>query len=167
MAVSVLVLAAVAVLAVVLLRSGSATSAEQSTSEAGASTSGSAAPDDGCAVDLAAPAVTAAIAAQPAPADGGRWSATPTAGTYRPCAALSTAVVTTTGGPGTPTTAALMFHDGEYVGPEANQVYDVTGVDEAASTDDTVVLDYRGQDGPAQLRVHWDGSRVVLLRDGP
>lgn len=133
-------------------------------------------PPADCGVDLSAAAVSDAIASLPTePGTGADWYPQPLEGNYDPCATLSTALVTIEGATGSSPVQALMFHDGEYLGTGTSRAYGLTSWNEGATTDDTVVLDYRsGQSCTAcddgvltTVRYRWDGSRVQMLDPAP
>ncbi|WP_280265489.1 LppP/LprE family lipoprotein [Nocardia wallacei] len=126
-----------------------------------------------CGVDLASPVVRDAIARLPVePVTATPWSADPAtlAGNFDPCVTLSTAIVTIQGATGSSPQHALLFHRGEYVGTATEKAYGFTTLAASASTDDTVVLDYKTpgscnacDDGAhTQVGFHWDGQRVVM-----
>ena len=96
-------------------------------------------------------------------------------GNYDPCATLSTALVTVEGATGSSPITALMFHDGSYLGTATSNAYAFTSLNEARTTDDTVVLDYKdGRNvctacqGPINaVRYQWQGDHVVMLDPAP
>jgi hypothetical protein len=100
-----------------------------------------------CGIDIhASEVVTAANNLQPPPGLDASWTPTPYGGNYNPCATLSTALIRPQkidpAAPG----LALMFHRGEYVGtapltPSNYLYFNIT-----RSSDDTVALDYKGDD---------------------
>jgi hypothetical protein len=106
----------------------------------------SAVPPATCGVNLAASQIT--VAAQhlaPYPGTDWRWSTDPrmVEGNFNPCATLSTALVTVEGATGSSPVAALMFHNGDYLGTATSKAYGFTSLKTARSTDGTVVLDYQ------------------------
>lgn len=103
----------------------------------------------------------------PEPATGVGWSSTPVDGNFDPCADLSTILVAVEGGTASSPMQALMFHRGTYLGTGTLEAYGFTSLDAAASTGDTVVLQYRsGQscnacdDGCPAGALPLDGSNV-------
>ncbi|KUI24755.1 hypothetical protein AU196_15650 [Mycobacterium sp. IS-1742] len=70
---------------------------------------------------------------------------------------------------------ALMFNRGTFLGTGTSRDYAFISLNRAASTDDTVVLNYRVgksctacDDGTTfSVRYHWDGSRVQMLDPPP
>ncbi|RDI51082.1 LppP/LprE family lipoprotein [Nocardia mexicana] len=126
-----------------------------------------------CGIDLSSPVVRAAVAQLPAePATQAPWNTNPATfeGNFDPCVTLSAAIVTIEGATGSSPQHALLFHRGEYIGTATAEAYGFTTLAAAASTDDTVVLDYKTpgscnacDDGThTQVGFHWDGRRVVM-----
>ncbi|GAB2710401.1 LppP/LprE family lipoprotein [Nocardia thraciensis] len=126
-----------------------------------------------CGIDLSSPVVRAAVAQLPAePTTQAPWSTNPAtfAGNFDPCVTLSTAIVTIEGATGSSPQHALLFRRGQYIGTATAEAHGFTTLDAAASTDDTVVLDYKTPgscnacDDATHSRVgfHWDGQRVVM-----
>jgi hypothetical protein len=64
-------------------------------------------------------------------------------GNFDPCATLSTALVTVERATGSSPTTALMFHSGTYLGTATSKAYGFTSFNDAWTTDDTVVLNYK------------------------
>jgi hypothetical protein len=123
-----------------------------------------------------ATALRSALAQLPSePSTGADWESTPLYSNYNPCADLSTILVMIERGTGSSPMQALMFHRGEYLGTGTSQAYGFTSLNYAASTDDTVVLNYKvpGECNacpPAAIhsvRYHWQGDRVVMLDPPP
>lgn len=125
-----------------------------------------------CGVDLASPVVRAAVAELPRePRTQAGWATDPATfqGNFDPCATLSTAIVTIEGATGSSPEQALLFHRGEYVGTATPEAHGFTTL-AAATTDDTVVLDYKTPGScnacpdatHTQVGFHWDGQRVVV-----
>lgn len=137
-----------------------------------------AAPPTACGVNLASQRITEAVASLPAyPGTDWAWSADPRTiyGNYDPCATLSTALVTVERATGSSPVTALMFHNGSYVGTATSEAYAFTSLNEARTTDDTVVLDYKdGRNvctacpGPINtVRYQWQGDHVAMLDPAP
>jgi hypothetical protein len=80
-------------------------------------------------------------------------------------------LVTVEGATGSSPVTALMFHDGSYLGTATARAYGFTTLDEAQTTDDTVVLTYKTPGAcnacePAavtNVRYQWQGDHVVML----
>ncbi len=121
--------------------------------------------------------VTAAQRLAPYPGTDWRWSTDPRTieGNFNPCVALSAALVTVEGATSSSPVAALMFHNGEYLGTATSKAYGFTTLNTARSTDDTVVLDYKTPGAcnacpPAavmSVRYQWQGDHVVMLDPPP
>ncbi|MGV0852643.1 LppP/LprE family lipoprotein [Mycolicibacterium phlei] len=109
------------------------------------------------------------------PLTGAKWDPTPVGSNYDPCARLSAVLLTveraTAGSP----VQALLFHHGEYVGTGTARAHGFTSLNEAASSDDTVVLTYKVPGEctacpPAavyNVRYRWQDGRVVMLDPPP
>ncbi|MBB5916961.1 hypothetical protein BJY24_005873 [Nocardia transvalensis] len=131
-----------------------------------------------CGVDLGAPAVRQAASALPPEASThAAWNTDPATfeGNFDPCATLSTAIVSIAGATGSSPQHALMFHRGEYLGTATADARGFTTLAAAATTDDTVVLDYKTPGScnacpdatHTQVGFHWDGTRVVMEGNPP
>ena len=138
--------------------------------------SAEAVPPSGCGVDLASPQIfSAAQHLAPYPGTDWRWSTDPIGGNFNPCGTLSTALVTVEGATGSSPVAALMFHNGEYLGTATSESYGFTSLNTARTTADTVVLDYKTPGAcnacpPAavtSVRYQWQGDHVVRLDPPP
>lgn len=137
-----------------------------------------------CGVDLSSPVIAEAVTRlRPAFDDpelqgdpNVQWSPDYVNGNYDPCATLSGVTVTITGATGSSPVQVLMFHEGVYQGTGTYDAYGSTSVDLAASTDDTVVVDYRYTQGDesnadasglAVVRYRWVDDRVEMLDQLP
>ncbi len=118
----------------------------------------------------------AALSQLPAePVTGMEWNSTPIDTNYNPCADLSTVLVMIDKGTASSPVQALMFHHGEYLGTGTSKAYGFTSLNKAASTGDTVVLDYStpGECNacpPAavtSVRYQWQGDHVEMLDPPP
>jgi len=137
-------------------------------------------PNSGCGPDQAT-AVQSALAQIPPPqiaaATGARWSANiwPPDSNYNPCADLSTVLITVEGATGSSPMQALMFHRGTYLGTGTVKDYPYMSLNKAASTNDTVVVNYKVgktcsgcNDGiTTPVRYHWVGTKVQMLDPAP
>ena len=102
-----------------------------------------------------------------------RWSANiwPPDSNYNPCADLSTVLITVEGATGSSPMQALMFHRGTYLGTGTVKDYAYMSLNKAASTNDTVVVNYQVgktcsgcNDGiTTPVRYHWDATKVQML----
>ncbi|MDT5338814.1 MAG: hypothetical protein QOD90_4319 [Mycobacterium sp.] len=143
---------------------------------ASATPSAAAPPGSQCGVNLGAPQIAQAVRSVP-PVAGldAPWDPNPYGGNFDPCAALSTALVTVQGATGSSPEQALLFHNGEYVGPATPQAYPFTSLDTAGTNDGVVVLDYKdGRNvctacqGPVHVvRYQWQFDRVWMLDPAP
>ncbi|WP_067669238.1 LppP/LprE family lipoprotein [Nocardia miyunensis] len=131
-----------------------------------------------CGVDLSSPTIGDAIAKLPVePVTHAPWDTNPASfeGNFNPCATLSTAIVTIQGATGSSPNQALMFHSGRYLGTATSKAYGFTSLAAAATTDDTVALNYKTSgscnacsDGTlTQVKFHWDGTHVVMIGRPP
>lgn len=140
-------------------------------------------PSSACGPD-AATAVRSAITQMPAPqiasttsATDARWSSSvwQPDSNYDPCTDLSTVLITIEGATGSSPMQAMMFHRGTFLGTGTVKDYPFISLDKAASTDDTVVLNYKdGRSvctacpGPiTSVRYQWQGDHVQMLDPAP
>ena len=137
-----------------------------------------AAPPTTCGVNLASQQILNAVRSLPADATTGRtWATDPRSfeGNFNPCATLSTALVTVEGATGSSPVTAMMFHDGTYLGTASSKAYGFTSLNSSATTDDTVVLNYKTPGvcnacAPAavtSVRYQWQGDHVAMLDPAP
>ena len=137
-----------------------------------------AAPPTTCGVNLASQQVIGAVRSLPPyPGTGWAWNTDPRTfeGNFNPCATLSTALVTVEGATGSSPTTALMFHNGTYLGTATAKAYGFTSLNNARTTDDTVVLNYKTPGAcnacpPAAItsvRYQWQGDHVAMLDPAP
>lgn len=137
-----------------------------------------AAPPANCGVNLASQQVADAVRSLPPyPGTGWAWSTDRRTleGNYNPCATLSTALATVEGATGSSPVTALMFHNGIYVGTATSKAYGFTSFNGQATTDDTVVLNYKTPGAcnacaPAAInsvRYQWQGDHVAMLDPPP
>lgn len=129
----------------------------------------------GCAVDITAPQVVSAIKSQNASlqqAFGWDWDTDTTYvdGNYSPCAALSVAVTSVEGATGSSPDLAVLFHDGQFVGPATPKFYPFVAFNSAQSTNDTVVLDFKDpnscsacEGNTTSVRFQWRNDHVEAL----
>ena len=137
-------------------------------------------PVNACGPDQAT-AVQSAIAQMPPPQIAAtidaHWSANvwqPNSN-YDPCVDLSTVLVTIDRATGSSPMQALMFHRGVFLGTGTVRDYSFMTLNKTASTNDTVVIDYKdGRNvctacpGPiTSVRYQWQGDHVVMLDPAP
>jgi hypothetical protein len=129
-------------------------------------TSGTPAPADPCAVNLAAPAIVKAVSQLPRdPRSGQPWSPEPLAGNYSACADLSAVIVKANTNAEYPSKRAVLFHRGEFVPQSVPDTYGFSGIDLAHCTADTVALQsasgIAGLTGMVKFR--WNGTGVEII----
>ena len=99
-----------------------------------------AAPDP-CAVNLAAPEIAKAVSELPRdPRSGQAWSPEPLAGNYNECAQLSAVIVRANTNAENPNTRAVLFHLGKFIPTGVPDTYGFNGIEQSATTGDTVAL---------------------------
>ena len=137
-------------------------------------------PVNACGPDQAT-AVQSGLAQMPPPQMAARmavrWSSNIWAqgSNYEPCADLSTVLITIEGATGSSPMQAMMFHRGTFLGTGTVKDYSFITLNKAASTNDTVVLNYKdGRNvctacpGPiTSVRYQWQGDHVVMLDPPP
>ena len=124
------------------------------------------APADPCDVNLAAPEILRAVSELPRdPRSDQPWSPEPLAGNYNECAPLSAVIVKANTNATNPNTRAVMFHLGKFIPTGVPDTYGFNGLDDTATTGDTVALQYtNGTSGlKSVVRFRWNGNGVELL----
>ena len=128
-----------------------------------------------CSVDLSAPEVVSAVKSQNPGLQreyGWDWDSDPTymTGNYNRCAPLSVALTSVERGTGSSPDLAVFFHNGQFVGPASTKYYAFISLNQAATTPDTVVLNYKDPnscsacEGPIYpVRYKWQGDHVQAL----
>jgi hypothetical protein len=125
----------------------------------------SAAPADPCAVNLAAPEIAKAVSDLPRdPRSNQPWSPEPVAGNYNECAPLSAVIIKANTNAANPNSRAVLFHLGKFIPTGVPDTYGFNGIDETATTGDTVALMYAsGTSGlKSVVRFRWTGNGVEL-----
>ena len=125
---------------------------------------------DPCAVNLGAPEIVKAVSELPRdPRSNQAWSPEPVAGNYNECAQLSAVIVKANTNSENPNTRAVLFHLGKFIPTGVPDTYGFNGIDNSASTGDTVALKYSG--GIAGLdsvvKFRWNGNGVELIGNTP
>jgi hypothetical protein len=124
------------------------------------------APADPCAVNLGAPQIAKAVSDLPRdPRSNQPWSPEPLAGNFNECAPLSVVIVKANTNAENPNTRAVMFHLGKFIPTGVPDTYGFNGIDESATTGDTIALMY-SSDGTglkSVVRFHWNGNGVELI----
>ncbi len=173
-------LAAVAVLALAGCDSGDSTASKTPEPTAGSTPSpssppasqsatgepGTSAADDPCAIDLAAPEIAKAASALPRdPRSNQGWNPEPLAGNYNECAQLSAVIIRANTNSDNPNTRALLFHRGKFIPTGVPDTYGFNGLDLAATTGDTVALEYSGgvPELDSVVKFRWNGRGVELI----
>ena len=125
---------------------------------------------DPCAVNLAAPEIAKAVSELPRdPRSNQAWSPEPLAGNYNECAQLSAVIVKANTNAENPNTRAVLFHLGKFIPTGVPDTYGFNGIDDSATTGDTVALVYSsgaaGLDSVVKFR--WNGNGVELIGNTP
>ncbi|AQA06514.1 hypothetical protein BVC93_18730 [Mycobacterium sp. MS1601] len=122
-------------------------------------------PADPCAVNLAAPAIVAAVSELPKdPRSGQGWNPEPVAGNYNECAPLSAVIIRANTNADNPNTRAVLFHLGKFIPTGVPDTFGFNGIEPTQSTGDTVALKYTdglGLDSIVKFR--WNGNGVELI----
>lgn len=124
------------------------------------------APADPCAVNLAAPEIAKAVSDLPRdPRSDQPWNPEPLAGNFNECAPLSVVIVKANTNAENPNTRAVMFHLGKFIPTGVPDTYGFNGIDESATTGDTVALMYSSSPTGLKsvVRFHWNGNGVELI----
>lgn len=127
---------------------------------------GTSAADDPCAIDLAAPEIAKAASALPRdPRSNQGWNPEPLAGNYNECAQLSAVIIRANTNSDNPNTRALLFHRGKFIPTGVPDTYGFNGLDLAATTGDTVALEYSGgvPELDSVVKFRWNGRGVELI----
>jgi hypothetical protein len=124
------------------------------------------APADPCAINLAAPEIAKAVSELPRdPRSGQPWSPEPLAGNYNECAPLSAIVIKANTNADNPNTRAVLFHLGKVIPTGVPDTYGFNGIDETATTGDTIALMYLNETSGLKsiVRFRWNGNGVELV----
>ena len=125
---------------------------------------------DPCAVNLAAPEIAKAVSELPRdPRSNQAWSPEPVAGNYNECAQLSGVIVKANTNSDNPNTRAVLFHLGKFIPTGVPDTYGFNGIDDSATTGDTIALKYSGgvQGLDSVVRFRWNGNGVELVGNTP
>jgi hypothetical protein len=123
-------------------------------------------PADPCAINLAAPEIAKAVSELPRdPRSGQPWSPEPLAGNYNECAPLSAIVIKANTNADNPNTRAVLFHLGKVIPTGVPDTYGFNGIDETATTGDTIALMYLNETSGLKsiVRFRWNGNGVELI----
>lgn len=124
------------------------------------------APADPCAINLAAPAIASAVSELPRdPRSEQPWNPEPLAGNYNECAALSAVIVKANTNADNPNTRAVLFNRGTFIPTGVPDTYGFNGIDDSATTGDTVALMYTNPATSLRsvVRFRWNGNGVELI----
>ena len=125
---------------------------------------------DPCAVNLAAPEIAKTVSELPRdPRSGQAWSPEPLAGTYNECAQLSAIIIKANTNAENPNTRAVLFHLGKFIPTGVPDTYGFNGIEQSATTGDTVALVYsNGTPGlESVVKFRWNGAGVELIGNTP
>lgn len=125
---------------------------------------------DPCAINLAAPEIVKTVSELPRdPRSNQAWSPEPLAGNYNECAQLSAVIIRANTNSENPNTRAVLFHLGKFIPTGVPDTYGFNGIDDSATTGDTIALKYSG--GVAGLdsvvKFRWNGNAVELIGNTP
>jgi hypothetical protein len=122
-------------------------------------------PADPCAVNLAAPAIVAAVSELPKdPRSGQNWNPEPLAGNYNECAPLSAVIVKANTNADNPNTRAVLFHLGKFIPSGVPDTFGFNGIETTQSTGDTVALKFTNGLGlDSIVKFRWNGNGVELI----
>ncbi|MDT7763942.1 MAG: hypothetical protein QOC63_3362 [Mycobacterium sp.] len=121
---------------------------------------------DPCGVNLAAPEIVKAISDLPRDSRSNQpWNPEPLAGNYNECAQLSAVIVKANTNSDNPNTRAVLFHLGKFIPTGVPDTYGFNGIDDSASTGNTIALRYSGgvQGLASVVKFRWNGNGVELI----
>jgi hypothetical protein len=125
---------------------------------------------DPCAVNLAAPEIIKAVSELSRdPRSNQAWSPEPLAGNYNECAQLSAVIVRANTNSDNPNTRAVLFHLGKFIPTGVPDTYGFNGIDDSATTGDTIALRYSGgiEGLDSVVKFRWNGNGVELIGNTP
>jgi hypothetical protein len=125
---------------------------------------------DPCAVNLAAPEIVKAVSELPRdPRSNQAWNPEPLAGNYNECAQLSAVIVRANTNSENPNTRAVLFHLGKFIPTGVPDTYGFNGIDDSATTGDTIALRYSGgiEGLDSVVKFRWNGNGVELIGNTP
>jgi LppP/LprE lipoprotein len=120
---------------------------------------------DPCAINLAAPEIIKAVSELPRdPRSNQAWNPEPLAGNYNECAQLSAVIVKANTNSDNPNTRAVLFHLGKFIPTGVPDTYGFNGIDDSATTGDTIALKYTGgvEGLDSAVKFRWNGNGVEL-----
>lgn len=125
---------------------------------------------DPCAVNLAAPQIAKAVSELPRdPRSNQAWNPEPLAGNYSECAQLSAVIVKANTNSDNANTRAVLFHLGKFIPTGVPDTYGFNGIDNSATTGDTIALRYSGgiEGLDSVVKFRWNGNGVELIGNTP
>ena len=125
---------------------------------------------DPCAINLAAPEIIKAVSELPRdPRSNQAWNPEPLAGNYNECAQLSAVIVKANTNSDNPNTRAGLFHLGKFIPTGVPDTYGFNGIDDPATTGDTIALKYTGgvEGLDSVVKFRWNGNGVELIGNTP
>ena len=125
---------------------------------------------DPCAINLAAPEIVKTVSELPRdPRSNQGWNSEPLAGNYNECAQLSAVIVKANTNSENPNTRAVLFHLGKFIPTGVPDTYGFNGIDDSATTGDTIALKYSGgvKGLDSVVRFRWNGNGVELMGNTP
>jgi hypothetical protein len=125
---------------------------------------------DPCAVNLAAPEIIKGVSELPRdPRSNQAWNPEPLAGNYNECAQLSAVIVRANTNSENPNTRAVLFHLGKFIPTGVPDTYGFNGIDDSATTGDTIALRYSGgiEGLDSVVKFRWNGNGVELIGNTP
>jgi LppP/LprE lipoprotein len=125
---------------------------------------------DPCAINLAAPEIVKAVSELPRdPRSNQAWNPEPLAGNFNECAQLSAVIVKANTNSENPNTRAVLFHLGKFIPTGVPDTYGFNGIDESATTGDTIALRYSGgiEGLDSVVKFRWNGNGVELIGNTP
>ena len=131
---------------------------------------GATAAADPCGINNAAPEIAKAVSELPRdPRSNQAWNPEPLAGNYSECAQLSAVIVKANTNSDDPNTRAVLFHLGKFIPTGVPDTYGFNGIDDSATTGDTIALKYSGgiQGLDSVVKFRWNGNGVELIGNTP
>ena len=125
---------------------------------------------DPCAVNLAAPEIVKAVSELPRdPRSNQAWNPSRWQATYNECAQLSAVIVKANTNSENPNTRAVLFHLGKFIPTGVPDTYGFNGIDDSATTGDTIALRYSGgiEGLDSVVKFRWNGNGVELIGNTP
>jgi hypothetical protein len=125
---------------------------------------------DPCTVNLTAPEIAKAVSELPRdPRSNQAWNPEPLAGNFNECAQLSAVIVKANTNSENPNTRAVLFHLGKFIPTGVPDTYGFNGIEDSATTGDTIALRYSGgiEGLDSVVKFRWNGNGVELIGNTP